>query len=141
MKKIIQSCLVIALFLAGYADTFGQFSLASYVSSNSKVGIGYSFSDRITAEVRLPDLELTENPIGDLVVMYNFKQEQFYDLYIGLGYVEERREGVMVPVGMQFRPIPEFRNISVQMEFSPIYKEDDWFFDNSIAVRYTFGSK
>jgi len=110
-------------------------------SSLSKIGIGYNFSQRIWSELRVFSDTYLEGVTPELVVLYNISVKERHEIYIGVGGVINSLSGIVFPIGLQFRPLENFKRFSIQIEFEPTIDigNEDLAFLSSAGIRYTFG--
>ena len=145
MKKKILFFGFIISFLIISNSGFGQLSMSFQYSSDSKIGIGYNFSQRIWSELRIYSNTYLEGFTPELVVLYNVSVKDRHEIYIGAGGVINGFSGIVIPVGLQFRPLEDFKRFSIQIEFEPMLDFSDvdltLAFLSSAGIRYTFGKK
>lgn len=143
MKKSILAIAFIISFLCICNSTIGQLSMSYQYSSLSKLGIGYNFSQRIWSELRIYSDTYLESFTPELVVLYNVSVKERHEIYIGVGGVINSLSGIVIPIGLQFRPLENFRRFSIQIEFEPVIDigNEDLAFLSSAGIRYTFGKK
>lgn len=121
--------------------SFAQLSMSYQFSSLSKIGLGYNFSDRLWTELRIYSNTYSEDFTPELVFLYNASVKERHEIYTGVGVVANFFTGIVVPVGLQFRPFENFKRFSVQIEFEPTFEVEDenLVFQSSAGIRYTFG--
>jgi len=133
---------IVFVFLLAQNSLFAQLSVAYYSSSLPKAGIGYDFNEKIGTELRLYTDVFMENFTPELIVKYNFIHKDEFDFYSGAGIVINSINGFFVPVGIQIRPIVNFRQFSLHAEIAPLINFDgDLLFLGSWGFRYKFKKK
>ena len=140
MKKNILTFLGMQLFLCLICfSTHAQFSMTSYVNSGSSTAFAYQIGSRLKPEIRLHNQVLGDNSDADLeaLVLLDVKKSDRYDFYLGAGVKSGGENQLMVPIGIQFRPITNLQNIGVIIEMASLY-DGDLFLTNSFGIRYTF---
>jgi len=137
---IIPGIIMILLFVQN--SSFAQFNLSYHSSSLPKVGFGYDFNEKIGTELRLHTNVFLEDFTPELLVKYNFKTNDQFDFYSGVGIIFNSFNGFFIPIGFQFRPIESFRQFSVHAEIAPLYDIDESIlFLGSWGFRYKFKKK
>lgn len=141
MKRSILTIVFIMSLLTICNTTYGQLSMSYQYSSLSKIGLGYNFSQRIWSELRIFSDTYLEGVTPELVFLYNISVKERHELYIGAGGVINTLSGIVLPIGLQFRPIENFKRFSIQIEFEPTIDigNEDLAFLSSAGIRYTFG--
>lgn len=141
MKKrlLIFGFIIGLLSLSNYG--YGQLSLSYQYSSLNKIGLGYNFSQRIWTELRIYSNTNLDNLTPELALLFNVSKKERHEIYFGIGGVANYFDGLIVPMGLQFRPFENFKRFSLQIEFSPIidFDRSDIIFQSSAGIRYTFG--
>src|SRR5665647_533128 len=124
MKKRI----VIFVFIIGMLSlsnhAFGQLSASYQYSSLNKIGLGYNFSKKVWTELRIYSNTLMNDFTPEIALFYNVSMKDRHEIYVGIGGTYNYFNGVVVPIGLQFRPIENFRRFSIQIEFEPIIDFD-----------------
>lgn len=140
MRKTVIIVFIISS-LSVYNTLNGQLNMSYQYSSLSKIGLGYNFSQRIWSELRIFSDTYLEGFTPELVVLYNISIKERHEIYIGAGGVINAISGIVLPVGLQFRPLENFRRFSIQIEFEPTIDigNEDLGFLSSAGIRYTFG--
>lgn len=140
MKKFL-SIFVFIIALLSVNKGFGQLSVSYQYSSLNKIGLGYSFSPKIWTELRIYSNTNLNSFTPELVFLLNIKKKEQHEIYIGIGGVANVFDGLVFPIGLQFRPIENFKRLSLQIEFEPILdiSGEDIIFQSSAGIRYTFG--
>lgn len=140
MKKFLL-IFVFIIALLSVNKGFGQLSVSYQYSSLNKIGCGYNFSPKIWTELRIYSNTNLNSFTPELVFLLNIKKKEQHEIYIGIGGVANVFEGLVFPMGLQFRPIENFKRLSLQIEFEPILdiSGDDIIFQSSAGIRYTFG--
>lgn len=143
MKKCILIFGFIISLLSVSNCGYGQLSLSYQYSSLNKIGLGYNFSPRIWTEIRIYSNTGLGDLTTELALLYNVSKKERHEIYLGIGGVANYFTGLIVPVGLQFRPIENFKRFSLQIEFEPIidFDREDIIFQSSAGIRYTFGKE
>ena len=142
MKKNIQVYIFIISILGISNSGNGQFSISYQHSGFSRVGIGYNFSQKIWTELRIYDHSYYGNITTELALLYNVSIKESHVIYLGFGGLAGDSFGLAIPIGLQFRPLENFRRLSLQIELEPVFV-----FRGGVAllssggIRYTFGKK
>ena len=115
--------------------------MSYHYSSLSKIGLGYNFSQRIWSELRIYSDTYLGGFTPELVVLYNISVKERHEIYVGVGGVINSISGIVLPIGLQFRPLENFRRFSVHIEFEPTIDigNEDLAFLSYAGIRYTFG--
>lgn len=141
MTKTTLQALFILFLLFSFSESKAQVS-ASYFGnvSNSKVGIGYDFNEKLWTEVRLYSGTTLRNLTVEAVLNYNFLRRDKYRTYVGAGIVVNYLNGLVVPLGVQFSPFENLNNFSFHIEFQPMYEVDyqNIFIEGFWGLRYKF---
>lgn len=142
MKKFPKIGLPV-LFLTFFCHSgFSQLSVSYYNSHLSKIGLGYSFSEKISSELRLYGNTTIDDLSPELVVCYNFARGEKHNVYGGIGVVANLLNGIVVPVGVQFTPFDNLNRVSFHIEIQPTLDFDyDPIIQSSWGLRYKFGKK
>ena len=143
MKKNILIFGFIFGFLSISNSGFGQLSTSYQYSSLNKIGIAYNFSQRFWTELRIYSNTYLEDITPEVALLYNASVKERHEIYFGIGGVINYFSGIILPIGLQFRPFENFKQFSLQIEFEPIIDigADDLLFQSSAGIRYTFGKK
>lgn len=141
MKKRILTFVIFVVLLTFNNKVFGQLSISYQYSSLNKIGLGYNFTERIWTELHLYSNTNLDNFTPELVGLYNISKKDNHDVYFGIGLVANFFTGIVVPVGLQFRPLENFKRLSLIIEFEPTIDIDreDLIFQSSAGLRYSFG--
>lgn len=118
-----------------------QLSLAYYDGNpGSKIGIGYEFNEKIWTEARLYTGSRIEDINLEAVVNFNFKQNEDYRFYLGVGFVVNNINGLVAPLGLQIMPFQNFKQFAFQIEALPMYEVDlnNVFLFGTWGIRYRF---
>jgi hypothetical protein len=135
MKKLL---LLGVLFFSSF-ESFSQISVAYYQSSSAKTAVAYNFSDRLWTEVRVYGNAFTNNFTPEAALLYNIIQKENHSVYIGAGVNLNGYQGFIVPMGVQIRPLSDFRNLSLHIEFQPMYDFNTYYIlQSSFGFRYHF---
>ena len=139
-KRLLLFGLIIGLLsLSNFG--FGQLSMSYQYSSLNKIGLGFNFSQRIWTELRIYSNTNLDNFTPELALLFNVSKKERHEIYFGIGGVANYFNGLIVPMGLQFRPLENFKRFSLQIEFTPMINLDreDIIFQSSAGIRYTFG--
>lgn len=118
---------------------FSQVSVAYYQSSSPKLGVAHNFSDRLWAEVRMYGNVFTNNFTPEAAVCYNVIQTENHSIYAGVGGNVNGYTGLILPLGLQVRPLQDFRNLALQIEVQPMYDFNSYYIlQSSVGFRYHF---
>jgi hypothetical protein len=137
MKRVFLIIGFLVGFLGLSNEGYGQLSLSYQYSSLNKIGLGYNFSPKLWTELRVFSNTYLEDITPELVLLYNVSQKERHEIYVGVGVVANVFYGLVVPIGLQFRPIENFQQFSIQIEFAPII-DDGIILQSSAGIRYTF---
>ena len=136
------------LVLAGFLfllslQAFSQLSVSFYNSSTiSKIGMAYNFGDRFWSELRVYSNTFLEDLTPELVVCFNVVNKESHNVYVGIGATENLYSGILMPLGVQISPLPEFRRLSLHMELQPMLDfNTDFIIQSSFGIRFKFGRK
>lgn len=132
--------LLITLILGLVAITsYSQITTSFYVSeSNSKFGIGYEFNEKLWTDLRVYSGTNISNFTPEIVLNYNFLRKENYYTYVGGGIIVNDINGIVVPLGIGIKPFENMKNLSINIEFNPLYEIDldDLFIRGFIGLRY-----
>lgn len=142
MKKLLL-IIVFIIVLLSTNKGFGQLSVSYQFSSWNKIGLGYNFSPKIWTEFRIYSNTDLDSFTPELVFLFNVTKKERHEIYVGIGGVANVFEGLVFPVGLQFKPLANFTRFSMQIEFEPTIDigGDDIIFQSSAGIRYTFGKE
>lgn len=142
MKKLLLIFVFIIVLLSTNKG-FGQLSVSYQFSSWNKIGMGYNFSPKIWTELRIYSNTNLNSFTPELVFLLNVTKKERHEIYIGIGGVANVFEGLVFPVGLQFKPLENFTRFSLQIEFEPTIDigREDFIFQSSAGIRYTFGKE
>jgi len=143
MKRTFSILALLILLINVSNSGFGQASMSFQYSSLSKLGIAYNFSPRVWSELRIYSNTFIEDITAELAVLYNVSVKDQHEFYIGIGAVANYFSGMIIPIGLQFRPIENFKRFSLQIEFEPTIDigNENLALQSSAGIRYTFGKK
>ena len=137
-RILILSVLISIISIKGIS----QVSISYYSSSLSKIGVAYTFNDKLWSELRLYSNTSIDDITPELVVNYNISRKENHNIYLGLGVNVNYFNGIVVPIGIQFTPIEKFKNLALHIEFQPtIDFETDVLLQSSWGLRYRFEKK
>ena len=104
-------------------SSFGQVSLSTY--SLEAVGISTNNDNKISGELKAFLNRDSEDIILEPAMMYNFKQHDYHQFSIGLGFSAcpfreiDGVNGLTIPLQLEISPIEKVKNFSVLMECTP----------------------
>jgi hypothetical protein len=132
--------LFITLILGLVSTTsYSQITTSFYVSeSNSKFGIGYEFNEKLWTDLRVYSGTNISNFTPEIVLNYNFLRKENYYTYVGGGIIVNNINGIVVPIGIGIKPFENMKNLSINIEFNPLYEIDldDLYIRGFIGLRY-----
>jgi len=137
MKKLKLLITIILGLL--YFNCQAQFTTSFYLNDqNSKLAFGYEFNDNLWTDLRIYSGTNIENFTPEIVLNYNFHQKESYYTYVGGGIILNNINGFVVPIGFGIKPFEKFKNLSLNIEFNPLYEVDfgDLFIRGFIGIRY-----
>lgn len=142
MKTIKQQKINVLLFLClsliglkGHA----QLSTSFYTNeSNSKIAFGYEFNEKLWGDLRIYSNFSIADITPEIVLNYNYLLKDNYETYVGAGLVLNNLNGIVIPVGIAIKPFEQLKNVSLNIEFNPVYEFDfnDLFIQGFIGIRY-----
>lgn len=142
MKNFIP---VIVLFLIMVSSAaHAQLTTSFYINeSNSKFAVGYEFNERLWADFRVFSGTSINNLTPEVVLNYNFLRRENFFTYAGGGIVVNNINGFVLPVGIGIKPLVNLKNLSINIELSPLYETrfDDLFIMGFVGVRYVIDKK
>lgn len=139
MKTTIKLLILLGLLFGINPKAKSQLSIAYYSSSMAKIGMGYDFSEKVRGELRVYSNTFREDITPEIVLCFNIVRREYHNIYIGLGYAFNAIDGLVIPAGVQFYPIPDFRKFSLHVELQPTYEYfDGLILQASWGLRYTF---
>ena len=139
MKKFIISILVLLAIQQGFSQ-----AIVTYQFSNiDKLGIGYQFSQKLWADLRIHNHETTEDLSFDIIALNNFVHRNHHDFYIGAGVnINDYFEtvGLVVPIGVQVSPFTTAPQLFFSVEIDNYIYDFDAGFEMPFAlgIRYKF---
>lgn len=136
--KLLKLILSLSLVVI-YANGYSQVSASFYANdANSKFAVGYQFNDKLWSDLRIYSGTNIDNFTPEIVVNYNYLRKENYETYIGAGVILNNINGVVVPIGIAVKPFENLKNISINIEFNPLYEIDlnDLFIRGFIGIRY-----
>ena len=139
--KIILFSLFIVFTLLNPCKLQAQFSAAFYQNNvSSKIAIGYEFNDKLWSEFRFYSGTNIEDFTPEIVLNYNFIRQDYYNTYLGLGFVLNQINGLVVPIGVGVKPFENLKNLSFNIEFTPqvLTELDGILFSGFVGVRFVF---
>lgn len=132
--------LIIFLSFSGiYLKGYSQVSTSFYANeSNSKVAIGYQFNKKLWSDLRIYSGTNIDNFTPEIVLNYNYIRKENYETYLGVGLILNNINGIVIPIGIGIKPFENLKNLSLNIEFNPVYELDlnDLFIRGFIGIRY-----
>lgn len=137
-KNMKKTFLLLAVLFCSFQG-FSQISVAYYQSASPKLGVAHNFTNRLWVEARVYGNAFTNNFTPEAAVLYNVIQKEQHSVYIGAGGNVNGFEGFILPMGVQVRPLKEFRNLGLHIEFQPMYDFNSYYIlQSSVGFRYHF---
>jgi hypothetical protein len=131
---------LIFLLFSISSTIFAQLGVGYYQSNLPFVAISYEFKNKLRPEVRFGSDNYLNNLGLEGIMSYNFIKNDDFECYIGLGGRLNVFDGVVIPVGLNFYPLPEKR-FGLHIELAPIFTSNQ-FTENilrgSWGIRYRF---
>lgn len=137
MDRLLKISFIIIILTLIANKGFSQTSLAYYNSSDSKISLAQTFTEKLWGEVRVA--VTFEDFNTDFVLCYNAFEVNDYNFYLGLGAQVRNDSGLIIPIGVQVAPFEKFKELSLQVEIQPVFTDYDTMLHSSIGIRYTFG--
>ena len=122
-----------------YSASYAQLTTSFYSNDfNSKFAIGYEFNEKLWTDLRIYSGTDIDNFTPELVLNYNFLRKDNYYTYFGGGIVANNINGIVVPIGIGIKPFENLKNLSINIEFNPLYELDfeDLFIRGFVGIRY-----
>lgn len=143
MKKFLKISLVLAVLMLINKAGFSQLHVSVETLSQNKVGLGYSFSDRLWTELRFYEAFQFSDFTPEMVFCVNLVKKEYHAVYLGVGGVINYYTGLTVPVGTQIFPFEKNKNLSLNIEFQTIlgFGSGDLAFQTQFGLKYRFGKK
>lgn len=139
MKKYFLTLLLFTfyhLFLPEAAHS--QVGISYHQSSLPFVGVGYTFSEKFSPELRLGTDRYFEDVTFEAVFNFHFLRREDYRFYAGFGiHLADFGGSAVVPLGIQLFPL-ENKRFGFHIEAAPIIGERSGFFRGSWGIRYRF---
>lgn len=140
MKRLL---FLFILFLV--TSVFSQFKITGYF--DAEIGINYTFSDKLQAELRVNDnLGIEFNT--ELSIIYKFVSKEDYNINSGIGVSTfpfhssqiKFFESFYLPLQIEITPFKEVRNFGLVLESAYHFSDiiDASGIRNSIGIRYIF---
>lgn len=117
---------------------FGQFGIDYNQSNLPFVGISYELKDRFRPEIRIGTDSYFEDISLEGILTYDILNNTDYEFYGGLGFRNQNFNGLVIPVGFNFYPLPT-KDFGFQIELAPIIGELN-ILRGSLGIRYRFRS-
>jgi len=133
--KLILFLILSVVYLRGYSQVTTSFYANE---SNSKVAIGYQFNDKLWTDLRIYSGTSIDNLTPEIVLNYNYLRTENYETYVGAGLILNNINGIVIPIGIAIKPFENLKNLSLNIEFNPVYEFDlnDLFIRGFIGIRY-----
>ncbi|MBZ9652378.1 hypothetical protein [Psychroflexus montanilacus] len=131
--------LSIALLLFITTEASSQITASFYTNSNSsKFAVGYNINERFWTDLRVYSGTDIDNITPELVINHNIVKKSSYDVYFGAGAILNDINAFVIPIGIGIKPLESLKNLSLNIEFNPIYEIDldDVFIRGFVGVRY-----
>lgn len=131
--------LSIALLLFITTVASSQITASFYTNSNSsKFAAGYNINERFWTDLRVYSGTDIDNITPELVINHNIVKKSSYDVYFGAGAILNDINAFVIPIGIGIKPLDSLKNLSLNIEFNPIYEIDldDVFIRGFVGVRY-----
>ena len=87
--------------------------MAYYSSSLYKIGLGYDISNRSWIDLRLYSNTDLDDITPAFVIFFNLNNKKQHNLYLGFGGNINYFNGLIMPLGVQFRKIEKFENLNL----------------------------
>ena len=122
MKNHLKLFLLFFIILS-VNKTFGQVSVSTY--SIHAIGISTDNDKKISGELKAFLNRESENIIFEPTIMYNFRQQEYHQISIGIGFSAypfteiDGANGITIPVQLEISPIEKVKNLSILMEIAP----------------------
>jgi hypothetical protein len=143
MKTTLKRIAILLVLTSASYSGFSQFHAAFEFSSTNKGGLGYRFSERIWTELSFYESIETDYISPELVFYVNLDKADKYDIYIGFGGAINYYSGFTLPIGTQFRPFSNLKELALNIELHPVLDvgEGDIRILPSCGIRYSFNAK
>lgn len=131
--------LSIALLLFITTEASSQITASFYTNSNSsKFAVGYNINERFWTDLRVYSGTDIDNITPELVLNHNIVKKSSYEVYFGAGAILNDINAFVIPIGIGIKPLDSLKNLSLNIEFNPIYEIDldDVFIRGFVGVRY-----
>lgn len=119
---------------------FAQLGVGYYQSNLPFVAISYEFKSKLRPEARVASDNYLNNVGLEGVLNFNVIKNDDLEFYIGVGGRVNVFEGIVVPFGLNFYPLPEKR-FGLHIELATIFTSNQ-FTENilrgSWGIRYRF---
>lgn len=119
MKKIIFLILLTTLIPIKSIAQFNVFFLTN--SSNTFVGVGYGFNEKISTDLRIFSTTAAEGITIQALLRYDFVRKEDYSVYVAAGLMLNELNAALLPVGVEFKPIKNNQKFSIFVEFQSFY--------------------
>lgn len=137
MKNLI---LTITIIIFSF-NSYSQISTSFYQNdNNSKIAIGYEFSEKLWGDIRVYSGTSIENFTPEIVLNYNLVRKEKYTTYIGAGFSLNNISGIIIPIGIAIKPFENSKNLSFNIEFDPTYEInfEDILIRGFVGIKYIF---
>lgn len=90
------------------------------------------------SDLRIYSGTTIDNFTPEIVLNYNFLRKENYETYFGAGAILNNINGIVIPIGIGIKPFENLKNLSINIEFNPLYEIDldDVFIRGFIGIRY-----
>jgi len=146
---------IVVLLITTFLSTSKSHSQTGITSYNLNVlalnfDIHKSDNSSLVAEIKqFADYDSWKDEFGntstELDLHFKFKKHEYHRFSVGFGFnVDFFNDGtenaVVLPIGLEVFPIPNFKKVSIQYELAPMYfLEDNFRLRNLLGIRYSFG--
>lgn len=143
MKELIKISLILAALMLINKACFSQLHVSVETLSQNKVGLGYSFSDRLWTELRVYEALQFADFTPEMVLCVNLVKKEYHAVYLGVGGVINYYTGITFPVGTQIFPFEKNKNLSLNIELQTVLGVGSGgvAFQTQFGLKYCFGKK
>lgn len=137
--KLIRNFIVFFCILTFSTKANAQISTSFYTNdSYSKFAVGYNFTEKLWGDLRIYSETSIDNITPEMVLNYNLITKNSYDFYSGVGITLNNINGVVIPVGVAIKPFENLKELSFNIEFTPLYEVDhrNLFIRGFLGIRY-----
>ncbi|MCX6182052.1 MAG: hypothetical protein NT150_09015 [Bacteroidetes bacterium] len=136
MKKL--NGLLLLLFVITISKGYSQIGFTAY--RNWAIGINSSTSKKVSVDVKFFLNNALKSTPTELNLMYNLAPKTYHRISFGLGLNFTPLRGYdeinffAVPILLEFYPLQKFKQLSLALEFAPVFLDSD-----NAAIRYMAG--